>query len=781
MAKKSILVFLILILLITLTTIITTEKVYFFENKINKSNKLEENEIVLVEEIKINKDFFELYIGETEEMSITILPENATNKNYTITALNNESVKFEGTTINGHAVGETDISIKSEDGNYEKIIKAKVFNHYSVQHISNAPKEMFIGETKKIELVFSPEQPSFIEIDWTSSNEDIATIDENGNIKGIKPGIVTITAAKEKYISEDKSETITSSCTVRIKHKYEEGSGTEDDPYIITDYYGLEGIKNYPYSYFELANNIDLTNETRENGIYYNKGNGWVPLMQESQKNFTGTLDGKGFTISGIKQVIKQENNNDLYYSGLFGRMDGTIKNIKIDDYSLKFISSIDETTDYSTIVGIGIIGSNTDNANLENIEINGTIETIYESGQIPMLEIGGLFGTINNSKLKNINSNINITQDESIKFTTGGIASQIQNSELTKITNLGTIKGLSSAGIASTVNNSTITETKNYGTLHGKAAAGIALVLTGTIKNSSNHGTLEILVEKLSKNGHVDIGGLVGYLSLNEGKSSIENSYNAGKIKIKTVKSHTYVGGIAGRIFGNQDDGSKPVYIKNSYNIGEIYITPDSTFSNDFPNNWSSTDIGGIASGSSAHIENCYNFGNIINQYHKYMHNGEIVADITRMTSDNSSGTVENAYFIDKGLPAVFGTNGSPSLITHALTFKEASTKEAYKTFDFEKTWEFKSNYPFPQLKENPQEGEYINNIEITNTEEEILSQQEIQLNYTITPSNYTKNEIIFEIIEGNNLATIDENGKLNLNGKGKIKIRIKSKNVQT
>ena len=57
-------------------------------------------------------------------------------------------------------------------------------------------------------------------------------------------------------------------------------------------------------AYYKLANNIDLTNDTREGGKFYNEskykilgGHGWIPI-----EDFSGTLDGDGYAIKGLYQ-----------------------------------------------------------------------------------------------------------------------------------------------------------------------------------------------------------------------------------------------------------------------------------------------------------------------------------------------------------------------------------------------------------------------------------------------------------------------------------------------
>ncbi len=64
--------------------------------------------------------------------------------------------------------------------------------------ISPEEQDLFPGETFQLQaLVVDETQASLsnIEILWSSSNEDVATVSESGLITAIQPGLVTITAA----------------------------------------------------------------------------------------------------------------------------------------------------------------------------------------------------------------------------------------------------------------------------------------------------------------------------------------------------------------------------------------------------------------------------------------------------------------------------------------------------------------------------------------------------------------------------------------------------------
>lgn len=91
------------------------------------------------------------------------------------------------------------------------------------------------------------------------------------------------------------------------------GAGTEEDPYLLQTVEDLEAMHEHLDGYFLLANDMDVSLA-------------WLtPIGDELEGPFTGTLDGGGHTITGLKLVLP-----DNKYTGLFGYLEGTVKNLKL-------------------------------------------------------------------------------------------------------------------------------------------------------------------------------------------------------------------------------------------------------------------------------------------------------------------------------------------------------------------------------------------------------------------------------------------------------------------
>ena len=208
-----------------------------------------------------------------------------------------------------------------------------------------------------------------------------------------------------------------------------QGAGTEDNPYIITNSTQLSQIRDDLDAYYELGNDIDLTEDTREGGklsLASNtcpQGFGW-----ESINDFNGVLDGKGHSIKGLYQnnyIICGYDDfptREWTYNGngLFGRVKGnvTIKNLILEDFEINcqngncgalvsnYISNMNEygVTNYSD--------TNEYNAVFENIAIkNSKIRGTYNPTVNPSAHSvsdtygGGLFG-----ELQSLHGNISVS-----------------------------------------------------------------------------------------------------------------------------------------------------------------------------------------------------------------------------------------------------------------------------------------------------------------------------------------------------------------------------------
>ena len=189
------------------------------------------------------------------------------------------------------------------------------------------------------------------------------------------------------------------------------GLGTLEDPYQITNCNQLQEMNLDLAANYILMNNIDCSDT-----ITWNGGLGFLPVgIYKGIGPFTGTLDGKGYTIS------------DLY---------------------------IHRTTDYTGLVGYGIGGS-VSNLNLENVDITGVMSVGGLAGSIQYVNhcsvsgsvsgtynVGGLVGR-NYGTISNSYSTATAYGEDAI----GGLVGYVNNGKIINSYSTGSVSGTSNVG----------------------------------------------------------------------------------------------------------------------------------------------------------------------------------------------------------------------------------------------------------------------------------------------------------------------------------------------
>ncbi len=151
-----------------------------------------------IEEIKLSLENTTIQKGENVNLKVEIVPSNATNKSLTYTSSNSGVVTVDTTgKLFAVSSGNATITVKAKNG-VMQTIDVKVYSKVTGIKLKEQDLCLEVGQSYSIVPIILPEDADNKKVNYYSSEENIATVDENGNIKAISNGGVTIKATTEE-------------------------------------------------------------------------------------------------------------------------------------------------------------------------------------------------------------------------------------------------------------------------------------------------------------------------------------------------------------------------------------------------------------------------------------------------------------------------------------------------------------------------------------------------------------------------------------------------------
>ncbi len=154
--------------------------------------------------ILVTTNYITLAVSNSKQLAVAFTPSDASNKNVFWTS-SNPSVA----TVDKYGVvkaispGSTIIKATSEDGGYTDTATIEVVNYDNIIEeksiaFDSSSYTVGIGSTKSLIPIITPSNATFKSVRFESSNPSIATVDENGVVRGLKEGTVSITATTNR-------------------------------------------------------------------------------------------------------------------------------------------------------------------------------------------------------------------------------------------------------------------------------------------------------------------------------------------------------------------------------------------------------------------------------------------------------------------------------------------------------------------------------------------------------------------------------------------------------
>ena len=169
--------------------------------------------VIPVTGVSLNKTELALVKGETSQLTATVNPSNATNKNvsWTSSSAAVATVSSSGL-VTAVGAGTATITVTTENGN--KTATCKVTVKIPVTGVSLDKTELSLteGDTWQLTAMVTPSDASNKNVSWKSSSPSVAKVSSSGLVSAVSKGTATITVT-----TEDGSKMAT--CQVTVKKK----------------------------------------------------------------------------------------------------------------------------------------------------------------------------------------------------------------------------------------------------------------------------------------------------------------------------------------------------------------------------------------------------------------------------------------------------------------------------------------------------------------------------------------------------------------------------------
>ncbi len=240
----------------------------------------------LATSIALDKTEVSLEATETATLVATILPETATNKSVAWTSSNEAVATVDANgVVTAIAVGEAIIKATTTDGSdLSATCKVTVVPTLAVS-IEVTPNSVEAEENSEVQLSVNilPENATYKSVEWSSSNDAIASVNANGLVKIRKEGNVVITA------TTTDGTNLSATCSINV-------------------YSGIDGVNGNDVIVATIGDNIVVKNAKLGSNIrvYATDGSiitseiatdGDVVIEAPVKGIYVVTIDGKSFKV----------------------------------------------------------------------------------------------------------------------------------------------------------------------------------------------------------------------------------------------------------------------------------------------------------------------------------------------------------------------------------------------------------------------------------------------------------------------------------------------------
>lgn len=185
---------------------------------------------VAVTGVSLNKQTLSMVEGDSETLTATVAPSNATNKavSWKSSDASVASVDNSGK-VTAVKAGSATITVTTTDGSKTATcsvtVTAKTIEVNDVG-LDESEMEMVAGDSYQFTVTLKPDNASDKTLSWSSSDENVATVDNSGKVTAVSEGKVTITV-------KTSNPAQSASCDITVKAASIPVTGVNIDSWII--------------------------------------------------------------------------------------------------------------------------------------------------------------------------------------------------------------------------------------------------------------------------------------------------------------------------------------------------------------------------------------------------------------------------------------------------------------------------------------------------------------------------------------------------------------------
>ena len=163
--------------------------------------------------VKISKSELNMVIGDTTKVSAVFTPAKPTDKSVTWSSSDPDVAKVDNIgVVTAISEGDAVLTVTTGDGGFTATckvnVKAKIIPLKSIK-IKEKTLDLYPDESKTLTIELLPENVTYKNVVFESSNPTIVSVDKSGTVKATRVGTVTITARHE-------SSWLTDTCVINV-------------------------------------------------------------------------------------------------------------------------------------------------------------------------------------------------------------------------------------------------------------------------------------------------------------------------------------------------------------------------------------------------------------------------------------------------------------------------------------------------------------------------------------------------------------------------------------